>query len=119
MPTISITPPTLPKQKTKHISAAQAKKAPNVRRRPLDEDTQVYGDALFEEAILPVKIAYVTFHDLLENNVRKSAVEYFPFHHQQIIESELEEGEKPIMVWIETFNLYYFKHPSTPLLSYI
>lgn len=123
MPTFSPAPPTPIKQKNKALSATQAKKAPTIRRRPLDEDTTVYGDALFEEAIVPQRVTWVTFYDLLENNIRisscrKFAVEYFPFHHQQIVEHEIEEGESPIMVWVETFNLYYFKDKPSPLMAF-
>lgn len=123
MPTFSPAPPMPIKQKNKALSATQAKKAPTIRRRPLDEDTTVYGDALFEEAIVPQRVTWVTFYDLLTNNVRisscrKFAVEYFPFHHQQIIEHEIEVGEQPIMVWVETFNLYYFKDKPSPLMAF-
>jgi hypothetical protein len=91
MPMFTPAPVNVPKKKSKVPSAASVKKAPNMRRRPLDEDTTVYGDALFEEANVPMKVVYVTFHNLLENNVRiskcrKFAIEYFPFHHQQIID---------------------------------
>lgn len=125
MPTFSPAPPPQPKVRirSKVPSVATASKQPKIRRRPLDDDTEVYGDALFESAMKPQKSVFITFYDMLENNFRisvcrKYAIEYFPFHHEEVIETELEDGKLPIKVWREAWSLYYFKDKPSPLMAY-
>lgn len=116
-------PPKPPKPKNKPASAASVKKPASQRRRPLEENTEVYGDALFESATKPIKIVYLNFHNLLTNNIRisvcrKYAIEYIPNHHKNTLIESLEDTNLPLEVSVDAYSVFYFPNTPNPLLPY-
>lgn len=130
MPIFTPTPPKLPRKATEPKGSVKEYKSklvkPSIRRRPLEDDVEAYGDKLFEAAYVPKKTVYVTFFTKLVNNVgisrcRKYAIEYIPFHHEIVVELEREEddkGEKEIRTWVEAWNLFYFADVQSPLMAF-